>query len=134
MSAIEKLFGYAELKDGTTWEGVRITFATKVAFERSARANGWDAEKQPFTVSAFWSWHAAKLAGLTTLSWKEFNDQVVDAGATQDEPEDSDDAPSDDADAGAGGEVVGERPTQEAASTDTPWPSPSDPASPSITG
>ena len=131
MSAIEKLFGYAELKDGTTWEGVRITFATKVAFERSARANGWDAEKQPFTVSAFWSWHAAKTAGITSLSWKEFNEQVVDAGATQDEPDADDTGESDD---NVGGEVVGERPTQEGASTDTPSPSPSDQDYPSITG
>lgn len=133
MSKIEKQYGWAELQDGTTWEGVRVPFASKVAYERTARTRGWDAEKQPFTTGAFWSWHAAKTAGITSLGWDEFLANVVDAGITDTAPESEDDLDQDDDDS-AGAQVTGVRPTEAAPSTPQPSASLSDQDYPSITG
>lgn len=75
-----------ELTDGTVHEGIRVTLASKIQFERSARANRWDPEENPFTTAAFLAWHAAKLRGLIDLDWDRFLVECVDVSVTNPEP------------------------------------------------
>ena len=83
-----KTYGYFELEDGTEAEGLRVTLKTKIQSEKSARANGWDPERDANVLGAFAAWHAAQQAGATTLEWSAFLDAAVDAGIYQDTPED----------------------------------------------
>jgi len=83
-----KTYGYFELEDGTEAEGLRVTLKTKIQSEKSARANGWDPERDANMLGAFAAWHAAKAAGATELDWQAFLDTVVDAGIYQETPED----------------------------------------------
>ena len=103
-------YGYAEFEDTTlSYEDVRITLASKIAFERFARANKVDHETQPFTTESFLSWHAAKTAGKPagSLKFEDFLARAIDAGI--DSPEEP--RPGDEADPD---------PTQTAASTGSP--------------
>lgn len=76
---------YGQLQDGTSWENVPLTLSTKLAYERSARANRWTPDDNPFTTTAFFSWHAARAAGAHSLSWDEFLAAALDVGVEQDE-------------------------------------------------
>lgn len=85
------IYAYGELQDGTTWANVRVTLATKIQYERSAKANRWDPAEDDFLSSAFMSWHAAKAAGHHHMGWDEFLSAAVDAGVTRRELEETDD-------------------------------------------
>lgn len=91
-------YATAEFEDPTlSYADVRVTLASKIAFERFAKANKVDHEAQPFTVEAFLSWHAAKLKGLPAgaLKFEDFLAQAIDATiGTQDEPEAADPDPT----------------------------------------
>ena len=80
-----KTFGYFELEDGTEAEGIRVTLKSRIQAEKSARANGWDPERDANMLGAFVAWHAAKHAGQLDLEWSTFLDTVVDAGIYQQE-------------------------------------------------
>lgn len=91
MNTPNAMYGYAELKSGDTWANVRVTLPTKIALERSARANKWQAEGDEFTMQAFMSWHAARLAGLHDLEWDAFVKEAIDAGVLNKLLEDDED-------------------------------------------
>lgn len=107
--SIPKVYAYGELPDGTTWEGVRVVLADRIALDRSARANGWNVEAQQQTVAAYLSWQAARRTGVTVPDWAEFLRTAVDAAVTEDEPADADDEADSEAD-----------PTRSAPSSETP--------------
>lgn len=74
---IRRAFGL--LDDGTTWEGVPVTPATSIQLEKSMKANQWTTDDNALTVSAFMSWHAAKLAGVKVPEWAQFLQSAVHA-------------------------------------------------------
>lgn len=84
------MYAYGELADGTTWDNVRVTLASKIQLEKSCKANRWDTSEDQFTTSAFLSWHTARTAGLIDCKWSEFLEQAVDAGITATTAEDTD--------------------------------------------
>lgn len=100
MSNRPKTLAWAELADGTEFEDVRVTLATKVQYERTARANKWDHEAMPFTTSAFFAWHAARLAGAlpADMTFDQFMSQVIDAGVENETPDDTEGEDLDDPD------------------------------------
>lgn len=67
-----------ELEDGRTLKA-RVGIATKMQWEKSAKAQGWNADDNPFTVNLFWAWHATRHAGQHDLSWESFVAAAVDA-------------------------------------------------------
>lgn len=83
-----KTFGYFELEDGTEADQLRVTLKSKIQAEKSARANGWDPQRDSNILGAFAAWHAGKQAGATTLDWQTFLDTAVDAGIYQEDTED----------------------------------------------
>lgn len=82
-----------ELADGTTHGPIRVVFADKVQYERSAKANGW-AMTDEFRLQGFLTWHAAKRTGVTDLSYDDFTEQLIDIqfDAQVDAQEDTDEA------------------------------------------
>lgn len=90
-------YAYAELDDesgGITYEGLRVTLASKLAYERTARNKGWKSvEANPFSFSAYLAWHAGKLAGKHELTWEEFERHAIDAGIDQPDDDENDDDP-----------------------------------------
>lgn len=90
----QTVYASAELRDGTRYAGVRVPLASKFQWERSAKANGWDPQTNPFTFAAFLSWHAGKDAGHHDLTWTQFTDAAIDATVTDERPADQpDDTP-----------------------------------------
>ena len=81
-----KVYGYATLTDGTRWDGVPIMLRTRIAWEKTAKHNGWNHETNMFTAGAFLSWHAARAAGLHDLPWDQFVELAIDANVTKDAP------------------------------------------------
>lgn len=67
-----------ELTDGTILRA-RVGIHTKIAWEKAAKANKWNHEDNPFTVSLFWGWHATRHAGQHDDSYDEFTRRVADA-------------------------------------------------------
>jgi hypothetical protein len=88
MSNHPKTYGYFELADGTEHSGIRVTLKTKIQAEKSARANGWDPQRDSNIMGAFAAWHAGKGSGLVDLDWGTFLDNAVDAGLYQEDDED----------------------------------------------
>lgn len=91
---IRPSYAAVELEDGTTYSGVRITFADRRALERTMKAQGWNSTDNPFTISAFLAWHAGKRNGEHQVTnFAEFVDQLVDVELSQPEarPDDVDD-------------------------------------------
>lgn len=84
-----KTYGYFELEDGTELSGIRITLKTKIQAEKSARANGWDPQRDSNIMGAFAAWHAAKDTGQVDTDWATFLDTAVDAGLYQEDAEDA---------------------------------------------
>lgn len=66
-----------ELSDGSTHGPLRIVFADKVQYERTAKANGWSMQDE-FRLQSFLTWHAAKRSGTTELSYEDFMGELVD--------------------------------------------------------
>lgn len=66
-----------ELEDGTTVGPVRVIFADKIQFEKSAKANGWSTE-DAIHLQSFLTWHAAKREGLISATYEEFTAQLID--------------------------------------------------------
>lgn len=66
------------LDDGTTWRNVPITPGDDVAFEKSARVNGWGGvDTSTMTAQAFLCWYASKRAGHHSLTWDEFQQRAI---------------------------------------------------------
>ena len=83
---ITKSYAYAEFEPGApvqSYDGVRITLAAKLAYERAKRANKWDSE-MPITGGIFLAFYAGKAAGKHDLSWDQFCTMAVDAGIVDD--------------------------------------------------
>jgi hypothetical protein len=76
--AIKKINAYFEL-DGKEHGPFRVGMKTKLQYEKTAKARGWDVEDTPFTTALFWAWHAGKEAGAHDLSYEIFADAVTDA-------------------------------------------------------
>lgn len=74
----KKTLAYYELDGQPVMGPVRVGLKTKLQYERTSKARGWDVESQPFTTSLFWAWHASKLAGNHDLSFDDFSSQAVD--------------------------------------------------------
>lgn len=74
------IYAYAELNDGTTYSGVRVPLASKLQWEKTAKAQRWEPEANPFTFGAFLAWHVGKATGRHTLTWEQFRDTAIDAG------------------------------------------------------
>lgn len=66
----------AELLDGTVLGPVRVLFADKLRYEKTAKAQGWDV--QEFRLQGFLTWAALTRAGLTALDYDGFLSQVAD--------------------------------------------------------
>ena len=66
------------LDDGTTWHQLPIRPETDVAFEKTAKNNGWGSLTDSIlTAQTFFSFHTAKAAGFHDLTWDEFLKRVV---------------------------------------------------------
>ncbi|MGO1957217.1 hypothetical protein [Microbacterium sp.] len=66
-----------ELEDGRTLGPVRVIFADKIQYERSAKANNWSMRDEVH-LQMFLTWHAAKREGVITLTFEEFSEQLID--------------------------------------------------------
>jgi len=80
--AIPKQYTITELTDGTLIGPTRITLADKLAWEKTARHQGWNVENNAVTMNAFLAWAAAKRTGAFTGSFDEYMDQAVDVAIT----------------------------------------------------
>lgn len=86
--ALIKQHAQYELQDGTVSEQIRIIFADKVNLDRTARAQGWDIEKDFTRVNAFLAWAAATRVGVLSLGYDEFVEQLVDVVIERGDPVD----------------------------------------------
>lgn len=86
---LPKTVAIIEMQDGTEIGPVRVGLATKLQASKTAKAKGWDMERDAIEVSSFMSWHAAKGAGLLELSYEEYSASVFDAGVFEADPEDA---------------------------------------------
>lgn len=59
-------------------EDVRVLFADRLAYERTAKARRWDVETLPMTGAGYLAWAALKRTGQYTGSYDDFLAQVVD--------------------------------------------------------
>lgn len=129
MSKSAKVYAYAEFTDearqagATDYAGLLVPMPAKIAWERTARAKGYDLEHQPFTFALYLSWWTGQQTGHHTIAWEQFADNVIDASVEQDQPEAVDPVDVDP----TGPATASPGPT---VSTVTPSPSPSNPASP----
>lgn len=80
---IKPSYAAVELEDGTAFSGVRVTFQSRRALERTMKAQGWSTDDNVFTISAFLAWHASKKAGKHQLSWDAFLNALVDCELRQ---------------------------------------------------
>lgn len=87
--AIKKIQAYYEL-DGAEHGPFRVGIKTKLQYEKTAKARGWDADGNPFTTALFWAWHAGREAGAHDLSYELFADAVTDAVVVPDGDGESD--------------------------------------------
>lgn len=76
--SIKTVYANVEFDDGRTVEDVRVIFADRLSFERTAKARGWDAEAQPQTTAGFLAWAALKRRGDYPGSYDDFLAAVVD--------------------------------------------------------
>lgn len=76
--ALTPAYANVELIDGTIYEDVRITFADRLRYEATAKARGWQPDKQPMTGAGFLAWAALTRTGRYTGSYAEFCADVVD--------------------------------------------------------
>lgn len=74
-----RLYAIGELADGTTWQDVPVTVATRVQAEKTGHAQKWALETHSMTMSAFMSWHASKAAGHHSLTWETFLAEAIAA-------------------------------------------------------
>lgn len=74
-----RLYASGELSDGTTWEDVPVTVATRVQAEQTGHTKKWSLETHSMTMSSFMSWHAAKARGIHSLTWEQFCTEAVSA-------------------------------------------------------
>lgn len=77
---LPKSVAMIELADGTELGPVRVGLATKLQASKTAKAKGWDMERDAIEVSSFMAWHAAKHAGLLDMTYEDYTAQVFDAG------------------------------------------------------
>jgi hypothetical protein len=64
--------------EAVTVQDVRIIFADRLRFEKTAKARGWDPEKQPMTSAGFISWAALNRSGQFPGSYEDFLNVVID--------------------------------------------------------
>lgn len=76
--ALKPAYANVELNDGTVHEDVRVTYADRIRYENTAKARGWNPEKQPMTGAGFLAWAALQRAGKFAGTFDEFREQVVD--------------------------------------------------------
>lgn len=74
-----KYVAFIELNDGSEYGPIRVGLASKIQANKTARANGWDPERDVSTLNAFMAWHAATTAGLLSMGWDEFLATAMDA-------------------------------------------------------
>lgn len=81
-----------EMPDGAIHENIRVTFADKRAWEKTARARGWDPERDQVTLAGFLAWAALTRCQLIPADTKytDFADTVVDVVMHQGDPTDPD--------------------------------------------
>lgn len=66
------------LDDGTQWDKLPVRPETDVAFEKTAKINGWGSLTDSLlTAQTFMSFHTAKLAGIHDLTWDEFQKRAL---------------------------------------------------------
>lgn len=95
--AIKPAYANVELDDGRLFESVRVIYADRLAFERTAKARRWDPETQPFTTAGFLAWAALRRSGLYAGTYDQFLAAVVDVqldDKTSDPDEDADSDPT----------------------------------------
>lgn len=90
--AIARTYAAVELEDGTTYEGVRVTFQTRRQLEKTMKAQQWTSETHAFTIAAFMAWHAGKREGQHDLSWDDFYEQLVECELEQPDGAQNDEA------------------------------------------
>ncbi|MEZ2371036.1 hypothetical protein [Arthrobacter sp. RCC_34] len=73
---------YYETKDGDIHGPYRVGIASKLQYEKTAKARGWDADEKPFTLNLFFAWHASKQAGAHEQTFDEFTAATFDAWIT----------------------------------------------------
>lgn len=61
-----------------TVQDVRIIFADRLRFEKTAKARGWDPEKQPMTSAGFITWAALNRTGQFPGSYDDFLAVLID--------------------------------------------------------
>lgn len=79
--------------DGTVvHDQVRVIYADRLQYEKSAKARNWNVQASPMFGAGFLAWAALTRLGLYSGTWEEFLDQVVDV--TLAEPEDGEADPT----------------------------------------
>lgn len=73
-------------------ENVRVIFADRLAFEKTAKARHWNPETMPFTTAGFLAWAALQRRGEFTGTFDEFLGQVVDVELDDAKAAEGDDA------------------------------------------
>lgn len=83
MATIKPTYASVELTKGgesepTFYDDVRVIFADRLAYEKTAKARGWKIDQQPMTGSGFLAWAALHRTGQYAGSYDDFLAEVVD--------------------------------------------------------
>lgn len=74
-----------EYNDGTITEPTRITLADKLAWEKTAKAHGWNVEDNAVTMNAFLAWSGQKRVGTYDHGFDQFLEEVTDISVDAEE-------------------------------------------------
>lgn len=90
MAGITKYVAYIELDSGKELGPVRVGLKTKIQAGKTAKAQGWNQERDAVLLNAFMAWHAAKAEGLVDMPWDEFLNVARDTDVQMLEDDDED--------------------------------------------
>lgn len=84
MSTFTRTFITIETVDGVFLRA-RVQFADQIQYEKTARARGWQPERDQATSNLFMAFQATKRTGQHSKTWEEWQEYAIDCQVTSED-------------------------------------------------